>query len=135
MNSESTSSPLLVQPVHENHQLCRADIHPTLLHTLSSASTFLVIAAAAAAAAAVQEAAKRAAADIASRKAALIATPLWQHALRCAAAIAIGLGASVLISRALHKQADKVQAGEVQLRCNVADDLLPILCSLNPPCP
>ena len=64
-----------------------------------------------------QEAAKRAAADAAARKAVLIAMPLWQHALRCAAAMAAGLGASVLISRALHKQADKVQAGEVQLWC------------------
>lgn len=72
---------------------------------------------AAAAAAAVQEAAKRAAADAAARKAVLIAMPLWQHALRCAAAIAAGLGASVLISKALHKRADKVQAGEVQLWC------------------
>ena len=40
--------------------------------------------------------------------------PLWQHGVRCAADIAVGLGASALVSRALHKQADKVQAGEVR---------------------
>ena len=42
--------------------------------------------------------------------------PLWQHGLRCTVGVAACLGASVLISRALHKQADKVQAGEVQLQ-------------------
>ena len=42
--------------------------------------------------------------------------PLWQHGLRCTVGVAACLGASVLVSRALHKQADKVQAGEVQLQ-------------------
>ena len=69
---------------------------------------------AAAAAAVAQEAAKRAAADAAAHRAALIAMPLWQHGVRCASAIAVGLGASILVSRELHKQADKVQAGEVR---------------------
>ena len=70
---------------------------------------------AAAAAAAAQEAAQRAATATAAHKAAVTAMPLWQHGLRCSVGVAACLGASVLISRALHKQADKVQAGEVQL--------------------
>ncbi len=71
---------------------------------------------AAAAGAAAQEAAQRAATAAAAHKAAVTAMPLWQHGLRCTMGVAACLGASVLISRALHKQADKVQAGEVQLQ-------------------
>ena len=48
------------------------------------------------------------------RAAALAAPPLWQHALHSLAAITLAAGASALLSRALHKEADKVQAGEVR---------------------
>ena len=77
---------------------------------------YLVSVLAAAAAAAAQEAAQRAATAAAAHKAAVTAMPLWQHGLRCTVGVAACLGASVLVSRALHKEADKVQAGEVQLR-------------------
>lgn len=71
-------------------------------------------ASAAVAAAAVQEAAARAAAAAAAHRAGVLATPLWQHSLQCAATIGAGLVATVLISRTLHREADRVQAGEVQ---------------------
>ncbi|CAL8465905.1 g5441 [Coccomyxa elongata] len=68
----------------------------------------------AAAAAAVQEATARAATAAAARRAAVLSVPLWQHSLQCAATVAAGAAITLLLSRALHREADRVQAGEEQ---------------------
>lgn len=39
--------------------------------------------------------------------------PLWQHSLQCAAMVAAGAAVTHLLSQALHREADRVQAGEV----------------------
>jgi hypothetical protein len=68
---------------------------------------------AAAAAAAARDAAARAAAAAAAHRAGVLAVPLWQHSLQCTAMVAAGAAVTHLLSQALHREADRVQAGEV----------------------
>lgn len=60
-----------------------------------------------------QEATARAAAAAAAHRTAVLSVPLWQHSLQCAATVAAGAAITLLLSRALHREADRVQAGEV----------------------
>lgn len=87
---------------------------------------------AAAAAAAVQGAAARAAAAAAAHRAAVLSLPLWQHSLQCAVTVAAGAAITLLLSRALHREADRVQAGEV--RVGVLQQLDNLLWGLSSPC-
>ena len=54
-----------------------------------------------------------AAALAAAREAAVLKMPLWQHGLFAAGTVAAVVGATVLLSRFLHAQADKALANQV----------------------
>ena len=43
----------------------------------------------------------------------LLKMPLWQHAIKCAVVVAVGIYVTGLASRLLHREADRVEAGEV----------------------
>jgi hypothetical protein len=58
------------------------------------------------------EVAKAAAA--AARADMLLKMPLWQHAMKCVAVVALAIWLTGLSSRLLHKEADRVETGEVQ---------------------
>lgn len=59
----------------------------------------------------VAEAAKQAAA--AAKVEAILKMPLWQHSSRCLLVVGVLLWGSAYLSHLLHREADRVEAGEV----------------------